>query len=642
MSLANDVFHGLSKGLRFSKARNEVAIGIASREIKAGKRKRTEGEDAAAPMPAELDFFGEHAAAPAAATLSCKPTADLMPLRDADKNAKRGLKKQVEKAVKVKDQVESIDIENVNAFRKQLRIRVRGSDVPAPSPTFSRQALLQDGLSSSERDQQSHVATLLLGNIESSKYTEPTAIQMQSIPAMLAERDVLGVAPTGSGKTAAFLIPLIMRLAANRGASALDAGENKKAEKKKKKKEKKKKKKQKEAKNGEKSNDEENDEQEDHERDQDQQQQQQQKGDSRLRSVIIAPTRELAQQIFREFEKLTVGKHFRACVLKKATLGNVSASLLGKDGSKGFHLVVSTPLRMVKLVQTAGIDLSGVETLVLDEADKLFEMGFLEQLDEIVSACGDGAQRALFSATMPQQIEQLAQSILRDPVEIFVGLQNAGAETIDQKLMFVGQEQGKMVALRQLIQAGELVPPTLIFTQSKERCKELFSELAYEAVRADCIHAERTQAQREQTVQKFRNGEVWVLICTDLMGRGIDFKGVNCVVNYDFPTSAVSYIHRIGRTGRAQRRGKAITLFTIDDIEHLRSIANIVRINGCAVPDWMLKLKKTAANDRKRLEKAPLKRAPIRSQTTYDRDRAAKKRNIVKQSKAAAAKTKQK
>jgi ATP-dependent RNA helicase DDX52/ROK1 len=219
-------------------------------------------------------------------------------------------------------------------------------------------------------------------------------------------------------------------------------------------------------------------------------------------------------------------------------------------------------------------------------------------------------------------------------VEIFVGLQNAGAETIDQKLMFVGQEQGKMVALRQLIQAGEIVPPTLVFTQSKERCKELYAELVYEGVRVDCIHAERTQAQRDLTVQKFRSGEVWVLVCTDLMGRGIDFKGVNCVINYDFPTSAVSYIHRIGRTGRARRRGKAITFFTIDDIEYLRSIANIVRINGCEVPEWMLKLKKTTKNDRKRLEKAPPNRAPIRRQTTYDRDRAAKRRNMVKQSKA--------
>lgn len=629
MSLANDVFNGLASGLRFNKNKNALAINVAGRNKLANKRSAASSRSAVETsvsgnqngtgsiVPEELDFFGVANAGGAAAgtgspKLAPQSHTDNMPTKTTKKKRARresSEEKETSKGKRIKEhndhdsgnneksakgyQIED-DFESnqsVAAFRKRLRIRVKGSDVPPPMPTFTLEALVpadpnRSGATRKVAKRQ-HTAQVVLSNIEASKYAEPTAIQMQSIPAMIRKRDVLGIAPTGSGKTAAFLIPLIMRLAEDPEKADGDH----------------------DIING-KSN-----------------------SSAKLRSVIIAPTRELAQQIFREFEKLSAGRHFRACLLKKATLGNVSASLMGKDKSHGFHLVVSTPLRMVSLIQQQGIDLSGVQTLILDEADKLFEMGFLEQLDEIVSACGDAAQRAMFSATMPQQIEELAQTVLRDQVEIIVGTQNAGAETIDQKLMFVGQEQGKMIALRQLIHNGEVTPPTLVFVQSKERCKELNSELMYEGIRADAIHADRTQAQRDTTVKDFRNGKIWVLICTDLMGRGIDFKGVNCVINYDFPTSAISYIHRIGRTGRAQRKGKAITFFTLDDMEHLRTIANVIRLNGCDVPEWMLKLRKNSTKEKRRLEKAPPKRRSIRTTTAYDRDRAAKKRNIVRQSK---------
>lgn len=146
----------------------------------------------------------------------------------------------------------------------------------------------------------------------------------------------------------------------------------------------------------------------------------------------------------------------------------------------------------------------------------------------------------------------------------------------------VGREEGKLLAMRQLIAEG-LRPPVLVFLQSKERAKELFHELVYDGINVDVIHAERTQEQRDAVIRQFRSGEIWVLICTDLMARGIDFKGVNMVINYDLPQSAVSYIHRIGRTGRAGRRGLAVTFFTEADMEALRSIANVVKLSGCEV-----------------------------------------------------------
>jgi ATP-dependent RNA helicase DDX52/ROK1 len=216
-----------------------------------------------------------------------------------------------------------------------------------------------------------------------------------------------------------------------------------------------------------------------------------------------------------------------------------------------------------------------VEWLVLDEADQLFENGFDQQVDEIISASTKRNRRiALFSATMPQRVEELARSVLQDPIRVRVGEHNAAAVDVDQKLMFVSNEHGKMVAMRQLIQEG-LKPPVLIFVQSKGRAKELFSELIYDGINVDVIHAERTKKQRDDVVKQFRAGTIWVLIATDLMARGVDFKGVNMVINYDFPANAVDYIHRIGRTGRAGRSGAAITFFTEKDGGSLRSIANV-------------------------------------------------------------------
>merc|ERR1719408_334896 len=186
---------------------------------------------------------------------------------------------------------------------------------------------------------------------------------------------------------------------------------------------------------------------------------------------------------------------------------------------------------------------------------------------------------------MPPAVCDLANSILTNPLRVNIGDVNAAAPDVEQRLLFITHEDGKLFSFRQLVQDGKIKPPALIFVQSKERAKELFGELVYDGIYVDAIHADRTRQQRDNTVKAFRAGKIWVLICTDLMARGVDFKGVESVVNFDFPQSAATYIHRIGRTGRAGQAGTAITFFTTSDFQSLRSIVSVMRQSGCEVPE---------------------------------------------------------
>ncbi|KAG1707448.1 hypothetical protein DVH05_026646 [Phytophthora capsici] len=453
--------------------------------------------------------------------------------------------------------------ENVQMIRRQLGIRVSGVSVPAPITSFTEMQL-----DSSPNAQQ--MKRLLLQNIERSEYKEPTSVQMQAIPSFLLRRDLLATAPTGSGKTAAFAIPILANLAAGGGSS------------------------------------------------------------SGIRSIVLAPTRDLAVQIRAEFTRLATGKKLHITLLSKATAATIASQTKSKL-AVNHDVLIATPLRLVHLIQEAKVELSTVEMVCLDEADRLLELGFVEQVDEIFAACTNPkVQRAMFSATMLEGVEELAQTVLRDPVKVAVGTKNAGANTIDQKLVFVGKEEGKLVAMKQLLHEG-LQLPALLFVQNKERANELYHELLYDGVNIGAVHADRTKEQRDDVIRRFRTGEVWVLICTDLMSRGMDFKAVNMVINYDFPQSAVSYIHRIGRTGRNGRKGKAVTFFTEDDMVYLRTIANVMKISGCEVPDWMLSLKKASVSKRKELLKAPPTRHRINTVSGYDLQKA----NRVKQMKQA-------
>jgi ATP-dependent RNA helicase DDX52/ROK1 len=330
-------------------------------------------------------------------------------------------------------------------------------------------------------------------------------------------------------------------------------------------------------------------------------------------------------------------------------------------------------MRLVDAIQK-GLKLHTVRLVVLDEADRLLDASdgdkkvepdttadetgttnaaattsgsaqtqtFLSQMDIILAEIPSTAVRALFSATVTPMVRSLAESILRHPLDVTVGVGsgNGGTGTmgganpdIDQQLLFVGREEGKLLAIRQLVQRGQLRPPVLIFLQSQDRAQALFSELLYDGIHVDVIHAGRTKTAREAAVTKFRTGETWVLICTDLVARGVDFKAVNMVINYDLCASAVSYVHRIGRTGRAGRKGQAITLFTESDFDNLRAIANVMRQSGCNIPDWMLNMKKSKRNESGKNKHIPQKRRSIDTTPIYDKRKKFQKQQMIEESK---------
>jgi len=269
---------------------------------------------------------------------------------------------------------------------------------------------------------------------------------------------------------------------------------------------------------------------------------------------------------------------------------------------------------LVHIVKEKSVTFENIEWLIFDEADKLFESKFIEQVDGIISACRPNLLKiCLFSATMSPAIEKTVHTVQDDPVRIVIGAKNAATETIDQQLLFTGSEEGKLIALRTMIKEGKFRPPVLFFVQSIERAQELFHQLTSEGITVGVIHSERTQIERNEMVDRFRSGQLWALITTELMARGMDFKNVSLVINFDFPQSVTSYIHRIGRTGRAGRRGEAITFYTEEDFEQLRSIANVMRASGCKnIPSWIFtSLRKPSKKRQKQLEIRPIERDSV-------------------------------
>ena len=334
--------------------------------------------------------------------------------------------------------------------------------------------------------------------------------------------------------------------------------------------------------------------------------------DGGFRALIISPTRELALQIERQVQRLSGSTQFKICILNKVTnLDNVKQY-------KNFDILISTPSTLVSCLKTSSINLSKIQHIVFDEADKLLDECFLDQIDEILSSCTyPNLQKSLFSATIPSSIETLAHTFMKDPIRVIIGTINSATDLIKQKLLFVGQEEGKIMAIRQLVEQG-FKPPCLIFVQSIERARELHKELVYDNIKVDVIHSERSKQERDEVILDFRSGKVWVLISTELMARGIDFKGVNLVVNFDFPQTVVSYIHRIGRCGRNGRHGEAVTFFTRDDSPYLKSVVNVMKQSGCEVPEWMLNLPSVNKNLKKDLKKKPLNRKAVSSDSKYD------------------------
>lgn len=374
------------------------------------------------------------------------------------------------------------------------------------------------------------------------------------------DRDILACAPTGSGKTLAYVLPLVQLVQ--------KINEEKKT--------------------------------------------------GNVKALILVPTKELATQVLEQFTLLTAGGRagVKANILTKSLLARLTSSANGAaEKTKPGDVLVATPLRLVRALDA--IELEGLRHLVLDEADRLFDTTFAEQTDQILGAIRkqqqDSLQKTFLSATIPSSVETLALGLMVDPLRVLISPGRAAA-TVDQRLVFAGTEAGKLLAVRQMVQAGELPPPALIFVQSVERANALMHELVYDGVNVDVIHGERTESQRRAVVERFKKAEVWVLICTDVFARGIDVHGVNVVINYDVPQSAQAYIHRIGRTGRAGRTGKAFTLFTKDDIEAVKIVVNVMRESGCKVEDWMMRMGKADKQMKKQLKRKPSEREEIGTQ----------------------------
>ncbi|KIP03254.1 hypothetical protein PHLGIDRAFT_111095 [Phlebiopsis gigantea 11061_1 CR5-6] len=427
-----------------------------------------------------------------------------------------------------------------------------------------------------------NVPPRLLDNLEHSGYLEPTGIQVHGVPILLEGRDLAAISPTGTGKTLAYLLPIFASLGAPASSSNDDTSRG-------------------------------------------------------VRALVLAPTRELAHQIHNECLKLAQGRKWRIVLFSKAT----ASTLADKNVRDKVDIIISTPLRMVAALQAGNLDLSNVRHLILDEADRMLDPEFLEQVQEVTGACcHSSVRKAVFSATLPANAEKIAMGMLDDPIRVVVGLKDTPLPLIAQSLTYVADDASKLPTLLQYL-AQPYNPPVLVFVSTQPRASSLAEELVLSGVQnVDCLHAGMSMKEREDAISRMRKGESWVMVTTEVMARGMDFKGVREVINYDFPQSVQSYVHRIGRTGRAGREGKAVTYFTNEDGPFLKTIANVILQSGSTVPDWILKLPKPSKMKRRDMGK--VKRADaVNNARRIGRSDAIKKREMIAASKRRKQKTRE-
>ena len=341
------------------------------------------------------------------------------------------------------------------------------------------------------------LAPALLRALAEEGYAKPTPIQAQSIPMLLKGRDVLGMAQTGTGKTAAFALPLLHRLAAAPRPAP--------------------------------------------------------KGGARV--LVLAPTRELVSQIADGFERF--GRHLQLSVT--TIFGGVSQVHQVKLLKTGVDIIVATPGRLLDLINQRLCDLSQLEALVLDEADQMLDMGFAKPIERIIATLPKDRHTLLFSATMPKSITALAENLLRDPAKVEIAPPSTTVERIEQSVMFMDAAD-KKTALVALLKTTPGIGQAVIFTLQKNIANEVCAFIAEAGITAEALHGNKSQGQRERALDAFRAGTVQVLVATDIAARGIDVETVTHVFNHDLPSLPESYVHRIGRTGRAGRSGFAVTL----------------------------------------------------------------------------------
>ncbi|KAJ3751033.1 P-loop containing nucleoside triphosphate hydrolase protein [Lentinula detonsa] len=419
----------------------------------------------------------------------------------------------------------------------------------------------------------------LMLNLSKNGYSFPTGIQSYGAPILLEGRDLAAISPTGTGKTISYLLPTFVSLRAPVASAETDAGLG-------------------------------------------------------VRAIILAPTRELAHQIYNECLKLALGRKWKVVLFSKATANTFS----DKAVRDKIDIIVSTPLRLVASLQSGSLSLSNVRHLIFDEADRMLDNEFLPQIEEIVAACTHpDIQKAVFSATLPANAEKIAMDMLRDPIRVVVGLKDTPLPLIAQSLTYVADDASKLPSLLTYF-SQPYNPPVLIFTSTQPRASSLAEELVLNGIsNVDCLHAGMSTKERQDAVSRMRKGESWVMVSTEVMARGMDFKGVREVINYDFPTTVQSYIHRIGRTGRAGRSGKAVTFFTDTDGPYLKSIANVILQSGQSVPEWITKLPKPSKMKRKQMGKTK-RPEMVNAARKIGRNNAIKKREMIAGSKRRKAK----
>jgi superfamily II DNA/RNA helicase len=344
-------------------------------------------------------------------------------------------------------------------------------------------------------------------------YVTPTPIQQQTIPIALSPRDVIGIAQTGTGKTAAFALPILQHIFAR----------PKRPERK------------------------------------------------TCRALVLSPTRELSGQILDSFK--AYGRHLG--VRATLAIGGVPMGRQVRSLLDGVDLLVATPGRLLDLVRANALRLSSVEFLVLDEADRMLDMGFIHDIRTIVAKLPKERQTLFFSATMPQEIARLAQEMLRDPAHVAVTPPASTVELIEQRIIHVDRS-AKPAILADILKA-ETVDRALVFTRTKHGADRVVRALGKAGIDAQAIHGNKSQGQRERVLAAFRKGEVRTLIATDIAARGIDVDGISHVINYDLPNVAETYVHRIGRTARAGASGVAISLCDADETAFLRDIEKLIR-----------------------------------------------------------------
>jgi ATP-dependent RNA helicase RhlE len=355
----------------------------------------------------------------------------------------------------------------------------------------------------------------LLQAVSEEGYTSPTPIQQQAIPPVLAGRDLLGCAQTGTGKTAAFALPILQRLA--KTAAPI-------------------------------------------------------KGKRPMRALILSPTRELASQIADSFR--TYGRHLRLTV--DVIFGGVGATPQIERLRRGADILVATPGRLLDLANQGHVDLKSIEIFVLDEADRMLDMGFIHDVKRVLKLLPAQRQSLFFSATVPDDIQKLAGSILKDPVKVAVTPTATTAERIRQSVYFVDKAQKRPLLAHVLKDPAIL--RALVFTRTKHLANRLTEQLARDGVIAEAIHGNKSQGARERALANFRAGTTPVLIATDIAARGIDVDGVSHVINFELPNIPESYVHRIGRTARAGAEGIAISFCDPEERGFLRDIENTIRM----------------------------------------------------------------